>query len=185
MTHQRWLFGNGSLPFAYYHINKPYSRQFWLYLSWFKSQTQWRMRRCEPMFSMPLWRCNMYHRWDCCTHWFNCSQGIIFTNFEFRFEIWVISSDLSPFKIMSDANVVVVVLLVMVSVLVTIHARNWLVTNMNALRTVVWYLEIGISKVDRFTKVGCVFPMVVVSILPQVEFGPNDQGNTHPTLFPM
>ena len=54
-----------------------------------------------------------------------------------------------------------------------------------------------------FTKVGCVFPMVAVSILPLVEFAPNESseitkfgsnyargsietatiGKTHPTLF--
>ena len=31
-------------------------------------------------------------------------------------------------------------------------------------------------------KVGCVFPMVVVSIPPHAEFGPNDH-REHPTLY--
>ena len=31
-------------------------------------------------------------------------------------------------------------------------------------------------------KVGCVFPMVIVTILPHAEFGPNDHQEKHPTL---
>ena len=34
--------------------------------------------------------------------------------------------------------------------------------------------------IDEIGKVGCVFPMVVVSILPNAEIGPNDHGEDAP-----
>ena len=47
-------------------------------------------------------------------------------------------------------------------------------TNLEKITKMAQLLTLNSLLLEQRSKVGCVFPMVVVSILPHAEFGPND-----------